>query len=86
MNPIQINECIRKSILEMLQDSQSIYINPDTHLQKDIGFNSLAMVELLLKLEETFLIRFDDEDLNLEKISTIEGLTNIVRTKLAMEE
>ena len=39
-------------------------------LKEDLGFSSLDMIEILLKLEETFNIEIDESDMNPYELRT----------------
>ncbi|CCH56518.1 hypothetical protein BN8_05863 [Fibrisoma limi BUZ 3] len=40
-------------------------ITPDTHLVRDLGLDSLDVVDLIMQLEQTFGIRIPDQDYSL---------------------
>ena len=47
-----------------------------------VGLDSLNMIKLIVMLEETFSIRFEDEDLQLKYFHSIDTLSNFVTSKL----
>ena len=55
-------------------------IHSDHHLRDDLGLDSMAVIELLYKIEETFDIQIPDQDL--VGLSTVGGVADYVRTRL----
>ena len=47
-----------------------------------VGLDSLNVINLIVMLEETFSIRFEDEDLQLKYFHSIDTLSNFVTSKL----
>lgn len=47
-------------------------------LQKDLGFDSLQMVTLLLALEDTFHFVLEESDMNPFDLITVEDVVNLV--------
>ena len=47
-----------------------------------VGLDSLNVIRLIVMLEETFSIRFEDEDLQLKYFHSIDTLSNFVTSKL----
>ena len=47
-----------------------------------VGLDSLNVIKLSVVLEETFSIRFEDEDLQLKYFHSIDTLSNFVTSKL----
>jgi acyl carrier protein len=60
-------------------------IQPETHLELELGMDSREMFELLEELEESFNITFDldeiDEMFQNNELSTIENLINYLKKK-----
>jgi len=47
-------------------------IRPEDHLREDLGLDSLAVIELLFKLEEAFDLQIPDQDLpNLATVAAV---------------
>ena len=53
-------------------------ISCETILTSDLEFNSVKMISLIVEIESFFNIRFDDEDLDLGKISVYGSLYKMV--------
>ena len=60
---------------------KSIKLSPKTSFQIDLGFDSLAMLELSFALEKQFQIRITED--SVEKVQKIDDLVSIVREKKA---
>ena len=49
-------------------------IKPDHHLRDDLGLDSMAVIELLYRIEEKFNIQIPDQDLpGLTTVATVAG-------------
>ncbi len=55
-------------------------IHPQDDLRKDLGLDSLAMIELLFKIEEAFDLEIPNDDLS--KITTVGDVTAYVEARL----
>ncbi len=56
-------------------------IEPDHHLRDDLGLDSMAVIELLYKIEETFDLQIPDQDL--VGLSTVGAVAQYVVRRLA---
>ena len=55
----------QEKVMELLEDLSGVSnITPEASLQVDLGLDSLAMVTLLVMLEETFSIELKEADMN----------------------
>lgn len=59
---------------------------PEMSLKDDLGIDSLALVNVLVQLEETFDITIDISDLSLEKLKTIGNLYTLVEKYISNKE
>jgi len=78
------DRAIASKIIQALAD----YLKRDTasiteahHLRDDLGLDSVAIIELLFKIEETFNIQIPDQDL--PKLSTVGSVAAYVQQHLA---
>ena len=53
-------------------------LSPEARLQEDVGLDSLGLVTLLVKLEDTFAIELEESDLNPFDLQTIADVTALV--------
>lgn len=56
-------EIVRGLLLELGHASAARSVAPAAHLDRDLGLGSLERVELLLRLEKTFVVRLDEDAL-----------------------
>ena len=76
MEKIEIlNDVIQKVNGVVLNES---IFNDNLDLIRDLGFDSIKFVMLLINLEEMFNISIDDDDLDLEKLSNYMNLKKII--------
>ena len=53
-------------------------VNLSDNLQEDVALDSLAMVTLLVEIEEEFDIELDESDMNPFDLNTVEDTVNLV--------
>jgi acyl carrier protein len=70
---------IRTALAQHLKRDVS-RINPKDSLREDLGLDSLAMIELLFKIEEHFDLEIPNEDLS--RVTTVADVTAYVEEKL----
>jgi acyl carrier protein len=56
-------------------------INQSHHLREDLGLDSMAVIELLYKIEETFDLQIPDQDL--PGLTTVGAVADYVQSRLA---
>lgn len=78
---------IDRSILENITASLAEYlkrdpaaIKPSHHLRDDLGLDSMAVIELLYKIEEAFNLQIPDKDL--PTLTTVEAVAGYVQKHL----
>ena len=76
MNDIRAE--IKRMLLELLKKED---LDEKQELLS-VGLDSLNVIKLIVMLEETFSIRFEDEDLQLKYFHSIDTLSNFVTSKL----
>lgn len=59
-------------------------INASHHLRDDLGLDSMAVIELLYKIEETFDLQIPDQDL--VGLATVGSVASYVKGRLAPEK
>jgi acyl carrier protein len=72
-----VEERVRKIIVEQLEVSPD-KVKPEASFADDLKADSLAVVELVLALEETFKVEIPDEDT--EKIKTVGDAINYIKS------
>jgi len=58
-----------------------VTIQENYHLRDDLGLDSMAVIELLYKIEETFNLQIPDEDL--VRLTTVGSVAEYVQHRLA---
>ena len=66
-----------KDILLELSGEESI--DNEATLQNDLALDSLAMVTMLIEIEDTFEIQLDEVDMNPFDLNTVADVINMVR-------
>lgn len=57
-------------------------INDNTILTKDLGFDSIRIISLIVEIESRFGIEIEDSDLDIEKLTVFNKLTSMIKNKL----
>jgi len=70
-----VEERVKKIIVEQLEVSPD-RVKPEASFSDDLKADSLAVVELVLALEETFKLEIPDEDT--EKIKTVQDAIDYI--------
>jgi acyl carrier protein len=73
----EIEDKVKKLIIEQLEVAPD-KIKPEASFSEDLKADSLAVVELVLALEEAFKIEIPDEDT--EKIKTVGDAINYIKS------
>ncbi len=71
---------IKQVIIERLELTED-ELTLDSDIQKDLGADSLSVVELIMELEDAFNIEIPDEEA--EKLRTIRDVVEYVDAKLS---
>ena len=78
MNKEEEMQAIQK-VMQVFEDKLGIKNYQDSSSLKDLGLDSLDVVEVLLEVEKMFDIKFTGED----RPETIKDLKNLILSKLA---
>jgi acyl carrier protein len=73
----EIEDKVKKIIIEQLEVAPD-KVKPEASFSEDLKADSLAVVELVLALEEQFKIEIPDEDT--EKIKTVGDAINYIKS------
>jgi acyl carrier protein len=73
----EIEDKVKKIIIEQLEVAPD-KIKPEASFSEDLKADSLAVVELVLALEEAFKLEIPDEDT--EKIKTVGDAINYIKS------
>ncbi len=77
MNPEEIEAKVKELICEQLEVTEE-QLKPEVSFQDDLKADSLAVVELVLALEQEFNLEIPDEDT--EKIKTVKDALDYIKT------
>lgn len=80
MSREQIFEEIKGALVEVLGLEDDSNIKEEDNIVDNLGADSLDFVELIMKLENIFNVKIEDEDV--EKIITVEDLVNYIESIL----
>ncbi len=78
------NSSITSKIVQAIADflhKDASKIQESHHLRKDLGLDSLAVIELLFKIEEEFDLRIPDSDL--PSLTTVGSVAAYVQKRVA---
>ena len=83
---IQITEQLRQIITTHLDVEVSIDdISAETQLMGEgLALDSIAIIELITSVEDTFNVQLSEDDLDMEKFSTINSLAQLIASKQAV--
>jgi acyl carrier protein len=73
----EIEDKVKKIIIEQLEVAPD-KVKPEASFSEDLKADSLAVVELVLALEEAFKLEIPDEDT--EKIKTVGDAINYIKS------
>lgn len=68
-----------KSLKKYLKQTHDIDVTPESHLELDLGLDSLDIVEILSFIENSFGVTIEEEDIS--RISNMGGLCALIREK-----
>lgn len=69
-----------KIINELLENNEKITINKDESLI-NLGMDSIAFINLVVIIEDTFKIEIEEEELLMENFLTINSIENLLKRK-----
>lgn len=73
---------MKKQLLELLSRTTGLpasSISGESHLMKDLGFDSLDTIDLVLQMEDQFHVAIPDEDY--DKLQTVQQIENYLSAK-----
>lgn len=80
---MRIEEKLKEVIVNIaMQDVDVADINEETNLVKDLGYDSVQIIELIVELETEFDIEIEDDDLDIENMVVYSRLYKTVESKI----
>ena len=80
MTQEEIFEKVKDFLVDIIGLDDDSDIKEESNIAEDLGADSLDFVELIMKLENIFDIKIEDEDV--ETIYTVEDLINYIDSKI----
>lgn len=79
----RIEDRIKDLIVELLflKDTKPSDIGDEDVLEETLSVDSVALFQVVAGLEETFDIRFEDDDFDAERFRTVRAIADVVREK-----
>ncbi len=77
---VDIEQKVKNLIINELSVEES-ELTPEASFIKDLGADSLASVELVMKLEDEFDIKIEEDEA--EKITTVGAAIDFIKSKMA---
>lgn len=73
--------CLEDKLVEIIYTliPCDFIVDENTLLAKDLGYDSLKMVELIFEIEKHYGIEFSDNDLDITKIKTVGDLRRLLQ-------
>ena len=84
MNEKEIEDKVREVIAEQLEEVSADQLKPEASFVEDLKADSLAVVELVLALEQAFNIEIPDEDT--EQIRTVKDALTYIKNHSDVKE
>jgi acyl carrier protein len=78
----EIEKKLKQLIMDCGENINVEQITDTTHLLRDLNYNSISVIQLVVALESTFDIEIDDDDLLIEKLAVYTSLLNMLEKKL----
>ena len=79
-----IQEQIREYIVENILFGDGENLQADTSFQEEGVIDSMGILGLISFIEETYGITFEDDDLTIENLGSVLGVSSFVQSKLSM--
>lgn len=79
------NTSIREKIANKIKDSieEDVELKNETNLFDDLGVDSIMLINLIVDIEDEWDIELEDDDLDVEKLSSFDNLCNVVIDKVS---
>jgi len=74
---------VKKIVIKIIKEVNEKEIKPEASFVKDLGADSLDMVEIVMAIEEKFNIEIPDEES--EKIKTVEDMVKTIEERIRMK-
>ena len=74
---------IERILQPWMKDTQSfVPIHENTHIINDLSLDSIGILQVISEIEDTFDIVIENHELDMEVLSNLANLINLIETKL----
>ena len=73
----EMSELVRKSLS---LSNTKIEIRPDSDFVKDLGMDSMGLVDFVMMIEDKYNVRIEDDEI--KQIKTVENVVDLLNNKL----
>lgn len=73
----EISQIIKEYVIDIITDS----INPDINFLDEYSLDSIILMQILFDIEEKYNILFEEDDMEISKLSNINSLCEIINNK-----
>ena len=77
---MNVEEAVIKIIKENLDIDQNTDVALDAHIMHDLGGDSRSAVEIVMEIEEEFVIEIDDSEV--EDLESINALVDLIKDRV----
>lgn len=75
------SEKILKKMIKDIKKSLKVKNVPEVNLVTELGVSSVKVFEIFLKLEQSFKVCFDENEITLENLNNLPKLANLIFCK-----
>ena len=73
-------ETVEQRVIALVREFAWSEVKVDSHLEGELGMDSLDLIELLMEVEDEFVIEIDNE--SAEKVGTVQDTIDLVKRTL----
>ena len=85
-----LNKTIKKDVYAIIMEIDNRItvekIMKSKNLISDLGFDSIKMINFIVEAEHKFGIEFDDDDLDVKKLDSLECILHTIEKKCELKE
>lgn len=80
----ELKEKVYEIILQISIDSglEVDTINDETNISSDLGFDSVAIIELIVEIENTFDVEMDEDDMDVNNLLMVGKLIDMINERI----
>jgi acyl carrier protein len=81
--PLETEVLLKELLIQFVPNFSEEQINLETRLVEDMMLGSIAIIQLVVEIEDKFSITIDDEDLNYNNFLKFSSLLSMVKRLIA---